>query len=81
MTKAYPDSPEYLARQAKRQIALVTARERLTWTDAEFLAERDAAYVAQQRGYAQPQVETIERDMREDTDEEGYIRFYGTDEG
>lgn len=78
---AFPHSPEYLARQAERQKALDLAKERRNWTDAQFLAERDAEYVAQQRGYVEPTITNIERCMLDDNDIEGYVRFYHTDEG
>lgn len=78
---AFPHSPEYLARQVARDKDLIAERERLLWTDAQFLAERDAAYVAEQRKFIVPRIVNIEREMREDTDVEGYVCFYHTDEG
>ena len=81
MTDNFPHSPEYLARQEARRAAIKEQRERLTWTDAQFLAERDAAYMAQQRGYVQPRIDDLLRDMESDNDSEGYVRFYHTDEG
>ena len=78
---AFTHSPEYLARQEARRTAIKVQRERLTWTDAQFLAERDAAYVAEQRGYVQPRIDNLLRDMDNDNDIEGYVRKYGTDEG
>lgn len=77
----FPHSPEYLARQAARDKALIAERDKLLWTDAQFLAERDAAYVAEQRGYVVPRIESIEQDMRDDSDTEGYVAFYHTDVG
>lgn len=81
MSEDFPHSPEYLARQVERQKVLDDLRQRLTWTDAQFLAERDATYVVQQRAFVGPQIADQERSMRDDTDEEGYIRKYHTDEG
>lgn len=75
----YPPSPEYLARQAERQKKLDFERERRTWTDAQFLAERDAAYIAEQRSFVEPLIADIERDMMGDTDFEGYMQKYGTE--
>ena len=81
MTNAFPHSAEYLARQAARQKALDHLRDKLAWTDAQFLAERDAAYVAQERSYLGPRIASAEREMADDNDTEGYVAFYHTDEG
>ena len=82
MTDAgFPHSKAYLARQAERQRTLDGLRARLTWTDAQWLAERDADYVAQQRGYLGPRIATCEQDMKDDPDTEGYVAKYHTDEG
>lgn len=81
MTDDFPHSPEYLVRQAARQKELARLQERQAWTDAQFLAERDAAYVAQQRSYVGPQIENVKRQMQDDTDIEGYVHKYHTDEG
>ena len=80
-TTPFPHSPQYHARQAARQKEIDRLTERLGWTDAQFLAERDAAYVAEQRKYIQPQIENLQRDIRNDNDPEGYVAFYHTDEG
>lgn len=81
MADDFPHSPEYLARQVERQKTLDAERKQLTWTDAQFLAARDAAYVAEQRGFIPYRIKSYERDMADDNDIEGYIRKYGTDEG
>lgn len=78
---AFPHSPEYIARQASWNKALIAEREKLLWTDAQFLAERDAAYVAEQRSYVVPRIVSIEREMQDDNDTEGYVAFYHTDIG
>ena len=80
-TPDYPPSPEYLARQAKRQKALDALKAKMSWTNAQFLAERDAEYVAKQRSFLGPQIIDCERDIAEDNDTEGYVRKYHTDEG
>ena len=82
MTDAgFPHSQAYFARQAERQRTLDGLRARLTWTDAQWLAERDADYVAQPRGYLGPRIATCEQDMKDDPDTEGYVAKYHTDEG
>lgn len=77
----FPPSPEYLARQADRQMGLDRYRARLGWTDAQFLAERDAAYVIEQRRYLGPRIDSLQREINDDSDIEGYMRKYHTDEG
>jgi len=81
MSDDFPHSPEYFTRQASRQKEIDRLRQRQTWTDAQFLAERDAAYVAEQRKYLGSQIADQERDMQDDNDIEGYVRKYFTDEG
>lgn len=81
MTDNFPHSPEYFERQASRQKALGALREKMTWTDAQWLAERDVAYVAQQRSHLRAGIINSEQEMKDDNDPEGYIRYYGTDEG
>ena len=80
-TTPFPHSPQYFARQTARQREIDRLTERLGWTDAQFLAERDAAYVAAERKCIPYQIETQQRDMRDDNDTEGYVAFYHTDEG
>ena len=81
MPNDFPHSPQYFARQAARQKAIERERARILWTDAQFLAERDAVYIAEQRELIQYKIETQERYTREDNDSEGYMAFYHTDEG
>ena len=81
MTNEFPHSPAYLARQDKRQKLLDDLRQRLSWTDAQFLAERDATYVAEKRAQLPFMIAGTEREMKDDDDSEGYVAFYHTDEG
>ena len=80
-TLPFPHSAQFLARQAARQKEIARLTERLGWTDAQFLAERDAVYVADERKCISYQIETQQRDMHDDNDTEGYVAFYHTDEG
>ena len=77
----FPHSAEYLARQAARQKALARFHEKSAWTDAQIIADRSVAYVAQERSYIGPQIANAEREMQDDPDTEGYVAKYHTDEG
>ena len=80
MPDPFPHSSAYLARQSARQAEIDCLKAKQDWTDAQFLAERDAAYVAEQRRLIPAHIETLRRDMADDPDTEGYVAFYHTDE-
>ena len=81
MPDDFPHSEAYLARQAARQKDIEKLIERATWSDAQFIAERDNEYVVMERSYISPRIESIKRNIEEDNDIEGYMKKYHTEEG
>jgi hypothetical protein len=77
----FPPSPEYLARQAAWQGKLNELLQRQKWTCRDFLDDRDAKYVEEQRRLLPYLIKDIERSMNDDGDTLGSVRHYGTDEG